>query len=108
MPVDEFLPPPDPKYEAAIVIFCRYQVATETYDRTLPGYWHPRAPDEWIPHRPSGASFHYAKECQRAADEELRRAEISFETAERARRVVLHMRFAEWIRILERAASPAT
>lgn len=74
---------PDPKFAIAVKIWAQYYVATETYDRTLPGNW---LHGEWMPRfdaRPS--SLRFAKQQMEAAKIALNGAGIDRKTSQQAK-----------------------
>lgn len=70
----------------ALIVWLRFEVECEDFDRQLPGFWWRGDPssDEWLPHD-MGLSRRYAYEKRRDAEAELRRLEIPRELSARAK-----------------------
>jgi hypothetical protein len=61
-----------------LTVWLEYYVATEEFDRTLPGYWSPHERDCWIPRADArGESNRFAVERYRSA--EIRCSELGFD-----------------------------
>lgn len=84
--------------EQEFIAWCWFEYEAETFDRGLPGVWHPHSPSEWMP-RPDVAwiSWDHAKATR------ARVQATGARWASRGRSAASKLTFAGWRDVMERA-----